>query len=161
MGSFLLGSLKIEVRGEISLELIPKWIRKIDGWAEIDSLCYGNFTASEILKDWGSWKNLLKDLARNETLKFKRSSLVFLIKPVRENSDKRLAKLALENVSRVKGEESILVTKAVSWILRALITNHRSELEKYLKEHEEVLPVIAVREVKNKLQTGKKVGRMK
>jgi 3-methyladenine DNA glycosylase AlkD len=52
-----------------------------------------------------------------------------------------------------------MITKAISWVLRSLVKHHRSEVENYLDTHEESLPRIAVREVRVKLDTGRKTQR--
>ena len=82
--------------------------------------------------------------------------MVFLTKPVRDSSDKRFARLSLEVINRVKKEKEILITKAISWLLRDLIKNHRQSVGKYLRNNLESLPKIAVRETRNKLVTGRK-----
>jgi 3-methyladenine DNA glycosylase AlkD len=53
----------------------------------------------------------------------------------------------------------ILITKAVSWLLRNLVKHYRTEVEAYLRSNEGRLPAIAVRETFNKLKTGRKSGK--
>jgi 3-methyladenine DNA glycosylase AlkD len=86
----------------------------------------------------------------------RRASLVLLTKPVRDSENKRLADLAFANIDRLKNERSILVTKAISWLLRDLIRHHRERVETYLFENSDCLPKIAIRETRRKLLTGKK-----
>jgi 3-methyladenine DNA glycosylase AlkD len=88
----------------------------------------------------------------------RRASLVLLTRPLRESDDPRLARLAFAIIGRLKHEKDILVTKAVSWLLRALIKYHRREVEAYLEDNMDTLPKIAVRETRNKLQSGRKSG---
>lgn len=95
-------------------------------------------------------------LAKSEEISKRRASLVLLTKPVRDTYDERLLKLALGNIDRVKGEKDILITKAVSWLLREMVKNYRKEVEEYLDANEDSLPKVAVRETKVKLKTGKK-----
>jgi len=49
-----------------------------------------------------------------------------------------------------------MITKAISWILRAMITYHKDDVRSYLKENLATLPKIAIREVTRKLETGRK-----
>ena len=77
-----------------------------------------------------------------------------LTKPLRESADLRLARLAFANIGKLKSDKDILITSAVSWLLRALIKNHRQEVEDYLKDNSDSLPKIALRETRNKLKSG-------
>ncbi len=53
-------------------------------------------------------------------------------------------------------ESEPLVAKGLSWALRALIAVDRERVQLFLDEHEEHLPALVKREVRNKLKTGKK-----
>jgi 3-methyladenine DNA glycosylase AlkD len=75
---------------------------------------------------------------------------------VRDSEDTSLANLAFVNIDKLKKEREILVTKAVSWLLRALVKHHRRKVETYLKENQNALPKIALRETRTKLLTGRK-----
>ena len=67
-----------------------------------------------------------------------------------------MVKLALENVDRLKGEKDVLITKAISWVLRSAIPAQKDVIKKYLNLNMASLPKIAVRETLVKLRTGKK-----
>jgi 3-methyladenine DNA glycosylase AlkD len=75
---------------------------------------------------------------------------------VRDSEDARLADFAFMNIDKLKKEREILVTKAISWLLRDLIKHNRPRVETYLKENEDTLPKIALRETRTKLLTGRK-----
>ena len=49
-----------------------------------------------------------------------------------------------------------LVAKGLSWALRALIPVDRAEVERFLVVHGGEIPSLVRREVRNKLDTGKK-----
>jgi 3-methyladenine DNA glycosylase AlkD len=78
---------------------------------------------------------------------------------VRDSDDTRLADLAFTNIDKLKKDKEILVTKAISWLLRDLIKHNRQRVETYLKENENMLPRIAFRETRAKLLTGRKTPR--
>lgn len=143
-------------RKKLNPEILNDWLNRVKGWAEVDSICQSKFSAKEFLENWQAWKKLLQKLAKDKNPHKKRASLVLLTTPVRESSDLKLAKLAFENIDGLKTEKDILVTKAISWLLRDLIKNHRKLVKFYLKENSDTLPKIAIRETKNKLSTGKK-----
>ncbi len=114
-----------------------------------------------MLANWSDWKRVLDSLSKSKNVHHRRASLVLLTKPMRDSADARLEGIAFANVDRLKHERDILITKAVSWILRAGITNYRRRVEAYLRDNADSLPKIAIRETKNKLRTGLKSGRQK
>lgn len=132
------------------------WLNFTQGWAEDDLLCQSNFTAEEILRKWDKWHKLLVKFRKDKNINKRRASMVLLTKPLRQSDDKRLAKLAFEQVEKLKGEKEILITKAVSWLLRSLVKFHKEEVAIYLEENKESLPKIAYREALAKVTTGRK-----
>lgn len=145
-----------KLRKEIEPEDIEFWLGELQGWAEVDSTCQNKFKASDILGNWNSWKKVIVTLNKDKNINKRRASLVLLTGPVYQSQDIRLADLALENIDKLKIEQDILVTKAISWLLRSLIKNHKNLVEKYLMKNQDILPKIAVREVRRKLLTGRK-----
>lgn len=81
---------------------------------------------------------------------------MLLTGPVRYSDDPRLLEAALGAVARLQAERDILITKAVSWLLRNLTLRHRAAVVAYVAENRAALPAIAVREVTAKLETGRK-----
>ena len=75
---------------------------------------------------------------------------------MRNSDDSRLSKLAFEQIENLKSEKEILITKAVSWLLRALVKFHQKEVFQYLEKNKDSLPKIAYREALSKALTGKK-----
>jgi len=143
-------------RKQIDPALIDQWLSNVEGWAEVDSLCQSNFTCQEILDKWNDWKKLLIGLSKSNNVHKRRASLVLLTGPVRHSNDLRLTELSFENINRLKHEKDILITKAISWLLRDLIKNNRNAVAKFLKDNDKTLPKIAIRETNRKLLTGKK-----
>jgi 3-methyladenine DNA glycosylase AlkD len=138
---------------------IDAWLGRVEGWAETDSICQGSFTAAEMLGEWSAWKAALVRLSRSDNVHKRRASLVLLTRPVRESADPRLSKLAFRNIEHLKADRHILISKAISWLLRDLTRHHASEVKTYLKESEKTLPPVAVRETRAKLETGRKTPR--
>jgi 3-methyladenine DNA glycosylase AlkD len=145
-----------KVRKQINPQKLNLWLNCVHGWAETDVLCQSSFSGEEVLNNWNVWKKLLIKFSKDKNVHKRRASLVLLTKSVRESDDKKLSELAFKNIDLLKKEKDILITKAISWILRSLIKNHKKEVENYLKKNKETLPKIAVRETTNKLLTGKK-----
>jgi 3-methyladenine DNA glycosylase AlkD len=146
-------------RVEASQERIESWLAHLHGWAEVDALCSNVFQYEEMLSDWASWKAMLNRLSRDANINRRRASLVLLTGPVRYSDDARLSILSFALIERLKSEREILITKAISWLLRTLSLRHKAEVAAYLKANQATLPRVAVRETMFKLKTGTKSGK--
>ncbi len=153
-GSILRRSKK--QRSDLDLEKLSQWLDSLIGWAEVDVTCQTTFEADELLSRWAEWKPFLQKLNKDKNVSKRRASLVLMIKSLRSSEDKKLEQLALQNVQSLMHEKDILITKAVSWILREMIKKHRSAVEDFLSKHSKELPAIALRETRRKLETGRK-----
>jgi 3-methyladenine DNA glycosylase AlkD len=149
--------------GTIGPKLLDGWLDHLVGWAEIDSLCVcwssaarRNFTDDEILADWNQWARFIRKLSRDKNINKRRAALVFLTAPLRYSEDKRLAALAFEVIEKLKSERHIIITKAVSWLLRSMVQHHKRGVAAYVRENRHSLPAIAVRETARKITTGRK-----
>jgi 3-methyladenine DNA glycosylase AlkD len=137
-------------------KIYDRWLNHLQGWAEVDSLCYGHFKVNQVLDNWSQWKKLLLSLSKSKNINKRRASLVLLCKPLTRSNDKRLQVVAFQLVDRLKSEKEILITKAISWILRSMVKLHRTQLKNYIAKNKLTLPPIAVRETLTKIETGKK-----
>lgn len=137
-------------------QLFDKWLDHLIGWAEVDSVCTGLFTITEIPPNLKQWKPLLIKFSKSSNIQKRRASVVLLCSPVSKVKDKALATIAFENIDRIKSEKEILITRAVSWILRSMIKHYKADVAEYVKENMDTLPKIAIRETMTKLKTGKK-----
>jgi len=146
-------------RQQVHPDDVDRWLSHLSGWAEVDSLCQSVFTAEEVLADWSAWRDLVRRLSKSPNVNKRRASLVLLTGPVRDSDDPRLRDLAFATVGRLEAERDILVTKAVSWLLRSMVGHHREAVASYLADHEATLPSIAVRETRMKIDTGTKTRR--
>lgn len=133
-----------------------QWLNHVVGWVEIDTLCTGKYAAIEVPRQWESWVPLLQKFVRSKSIEKRRASLVLLCAAVRQDSNAKMVTVAFENILQLSGEKDILITKAISWLLRNLIKHHRLAVEEFLDENRAQLPAIAVRETAQKLKTGRK-----
>ncbi len=143
-------------RHRLELGKLVEWLSRMQGWAEIDSLCQMPFDEKDILSRWGAWRDLLHRLVRSDYVAHRRASIVLLVKTARHTEDTRVAELIFENVDRLKSEKDILITKAISWVLRELSRKQPELVRDYVEANKDSLPAIAVREVMRKLTTGRK-----
>ena len=109
-----------------------------------------------MLDDWNEWVRFIRKLSRDKNINKRRAALVFLTAPLRYSEDKRLAALGFEVIEKLKSERHIMITKAVSWLLRSMVRHHERAVATYIRENRHSLPAIAVRETTRKITTGRK-----
>ena len=136
--------------------LFDRWLNHLEGWAEIDAVCTGRYSATEVVNQWNKWKPLLIKFSKSKNINKRRASIVFFCSPLSKVEDKEISQTALQIVDTLKSEREILITKAISWVLRSMVRYNREMVETYLKENIASLPKIALRETLVKLETGKK-----
>lgn len=155
MASILLG-YHTTARSRVTFTQIDRWLDELVGWAEIDSLCAGIFTPQDFLDKRDGWEKFLRKLVKDKNINKRRAGLVFLVRPLAKSDDQRILKLALDLVDQLKHEKEILITKAISWVLRSGVAQHKEAMRTYLKKEKESLPKIAIRETVRKIETGRK-----
>src|SRR5688572_2191570 len=141
--------------------LFDKWLNHLEGWAEIDAICTGKYAATEVVNQWNKWKPLLIKFSKSKNINKRRASIVFFCSPLSKIESNEISQAALQIVDTLKSEREILITKAISWILRSMVRYNREMVEEYLRENGASLPKIALRETLVKLQTGKKTKKLK
>jgi 3-methyladenine DNA glycosylase AlkD len=138
-----------------------EWLDDLQGWAEVDAVCTGEYTITHIPLRWNEWKPLLRKFSKSNNINKRRAALVLFTSLVRYTDDQDIGTVAFGNIEKLQEETDILITRAISWLLRSLIKNYRTQVETYLQEHSDALPRIAVRETMVKLRTGTKTKRKK
>jgi 3-methyladenine DNA glycosylase AlkD len=136
-----------------------EWIDYLQGWAEVDTVCTGKYTIVEIPPNFKVWKTILTQLSKSENINKRRASLALLCSPVRYAYDPLISKTAFQIIDRLKREEAILITKAISWLLRSMVKLYKSEVQHYVDQNMDSLPKIAIRETRTVLLTGKKTAK--
>ncbi|MDD4136209.1 MAG: DNA alkylation repair protein [Candidatus Shapirobacteria bacterium] len=137
------------------------WLNYTCGWAENDVLCQSSFNSEILLSNWSDWEKIINQFVKDKNINKRRASLVLLTKSLSKSDDLRLSKLAFQNIEKLKSEKEILITKAVSWALRALTKFHQKEVLDYLEKNKDTLPKIAYREALSKATTGRKYNNSK
>lgn len=148
-----------KLRPQIQPEHIDEWLNYLEGWAEIDSLCQSIFMAQDLLHNWTKWKKALVSFSQDKNVSKRRASLVLLTNAVSQTSDDDLIDVAFKNIETLKSEKNILISKAISWLLRSLVKMHKERVILYIEKNKESLPKIAVRETMTKIVYGKKTAR--
>jgi 3-methyladenine DNA glycosylase AlkD len=152
----MLLDLSTEEQRSFDPTYFDEWLSHVEGWAEVDTLCTGKYPITEIPSNLTTWKKLLLAFSKSNNINKRRASLVFLCSPTSKEANKALAKLGFTLIDRLKGEKEILITKAISWLLRSMVLYHKGMVSDYVKVNRETLPAIAVRETMVKIETGRK-----
>lgn len=159
----MIGGMLMDAATKPQRQFNPKvfdtWLNHLEGWAEVDTICTGQYTITEIPRQWPIWKKIIIEFSKSKDIHKRRASLVLLCSPIRKVNDPDMAKTAFQIIQRLKNEKEILITKAISWLLRSMTTKFKKEVADFVDEFESSLPKIAVRETRVKLLTGKKTAR--
>lgn len=143
-------------REHLKLSRLEKWLSQQVGWCEIDVTCQSGWTAGELLNRWSEWQPFSTKLTQSTNISMRRASLVLLVSPLRSSNNEQLTRQALTTIQRLKSEKAVLITKAISWVLRSMIRQQPDTVRIFLDENSASLPAIAVRETRRKLDTGRK-----
>ena len=157
LAGLLLGGLH-PLRHRLELARLRTWLTGQTGWAEVDTTCQSSWTDKEVLARWLEWDLFLDDLSQSGAISLRRASLVLLVTPLRHNADPRLTARALANAQRLQHERDGMITKAVSWVLRSMVAAQPETVRAYLEANAGALQSAVVREVRKKLETGRKSG---
>ncbi len=155
MGGIILDCATTE-QSQFDPKIFDRWLDQLMGWAEVDSVCTGKFTIKAIPNQWLTWEKLLKRFVKSKNINKRRASLVLLCSPIRYCDDETIASTAIANIDLLKHEKEVLITKAISWLLRSMTKKFKKEVSAYIAENKTSLPSIAVRETLTVLKTGKK-----
>jgi 3-methyladenine DNA glycosylase AlkD len=145
-----------KIRAVLSATKLEKWLSKTNGWAECDCIVQSLFSGQEFLAGFAKWQKAIKKFSSDKNIQLRRASLVMECKPNRETNNPAMRKLAFQTIEKLKDEKDILITKAVSWLLRDLSRQDKKEVKEYLQKNKSTLPPIAYRETMKKIETGKK-----
>ncbi len=144
------------MRKEVRFADLDRWLNGLVGWAEIDSFCSGIYTGEEMIERWKEWERFILKLSKDKNINKRRAALVYLVKPLNFSKEKRVLDFSLGIVEALKHEKPIVITKAVSWVLRMGVKNFKKEIANYVEANKISLPKIAIRETLRKIATGKK-----
>ncbi len=153
IASMILGRFP-EILVSSNAEDIDRWLGQLTGWEEVDSFC--DEIDIWLRADFQKRYHVLKQWNKDKQIEKRRASLVVLCSSVRSSDDETLAQLSFQFIDKLKGEKHVIITKAISWLLRSLIKYHNSDVKRYLKYNSSNIPKIAFREVLRKLKIGRK-----
>lgn len=142
---------------KLGVSHLRRFGRGMNGWGEVDAfgglagLAWRNGQVSD--EEVHRW-------ARSKNRWWRRAALVSTVPlNVRSQGGQGDAKRTLSVCRLLMEDRDDMVVKAMSWALRALAVREPAVVSDFVDENEHRLARRAVREVKNKLRTGRKSGR--
>jgi 3-methyladenine DNA glycosylase AlkD len=137
---------------------LDRWGRLLDNWETTDNL------GGRVLGPWVAARaesrmvGLERRVGRRNPW-MRRIVLVACVHVVRHREAQLFWPRVAGLVLALAADREASIPKAISWVLRESIHNCAEQVECLLDERASDLPAIAVRETRNKLQTGYKSGR--
>lgn len=132
--------------------------RGIDNWASVDGFCC--HVAGRVWREGGLSDAEIAKWARSKDRWWRRAALVATV-PLNTKSKggKGDVRRTLAVCEMLVADHDDMVAKAMSWALRELVPWDQKALRAFMKTHETALAKRVLREVSNKLRTGRKSGK--
>ena len=134
--------------------------KDMSSWGEVDAFaCY---LAGRAWRDGQIPDKTIASWTKSPNRWWRRAALVSTVPlNVKAQGGSGDAKRTLAVCSLLIEDRDPMVVKAMSWALRALAVRDPRSVRSFLREHEAGLASLVKREVRNKLETGRKAGKKK
>ncbi|MEJ2217105.1 MAG: DNA alkylation repair protein [Gemmatimonadota bacterium] len=138
-------------------DLLERLGRGNDNWASVDG--FAVTLSGVVWRQGGITDQDIADWAASRDRWWRRTALVSTV-PLNKKSRGGTGDVprTLAVCERLAKDREPMVAKALSWALRDIVPRDRHAVERFLDRHGEVLPALVKREVRNKLETGRKSG---
>lgn len=131
--------------------------RHMRGWGDVDSFAG---LAGQAWRNGQISDATVRRWARSDDRWWRRAALVSTVAlNVKSQGGRGDVKRTLDVCRRLRDDRDDMVVKAMSWALRALAVRRPDAVDRFVTRNEEALARRVVREVRNKLRTGRKDGR--
>ena len=131
--------------------------RGLSSWGDVD--CFAVYLAGPTWRAGQVSDALPRRWARSPDRWWRRAALVSSVPlNVQARGGAGDARRTLAICRMLVADRDEMVVKALSWALRALATRDAASVREFLARHEARLPALVLREVRNKLRTGRKAG---
>jgi 3-methyladenine DNA glycosylase AlkD len=140
---------------QVNAQQLERLGRGIASWGAVD--CFGVYLAGPVWRERQVPNSLIHGWARAADRWWRRAALVSTV-PLNNKTrgGSGDAQRTLEICRLLERDRDPMVAKALSWALRELAKRDPRAVREYIARHEDVLPALVLREVKNKLKTGRK-----
>ncbi len=128
-----------------------------DNWASVDA--FAVTLSGVVWREGGITDEDIADWSASGDRWWRRTALVSTV-PLNKKSRGGTGNVArtLAVCERLVDDREPMVAKALSWALRDVVVHDANAVKRFLERHHEVLPALVRREVRNKLETGRKSG---
>jgi 3-methyladenine DNA glycosylase AlkD len=127
----------------------------ISSWDQVD--CFACYLSGPAWREGHIEDKAIVDWARSSNRWWRRAALVSTVPlNVKARGGRGDATRTLRICSLLVDDRDEMVVKALSWALRALVDRDPDAVRQFVKENEARLTVLVRREVRNKLETGRK-----
>lgn len=134
--------------------------KDMSSWGEVDAFaCY---LAGRAWRDGQISDKTIASWTKSRNRWWRRAALVSTVPlNVKAQGGSGDAERTLAVCSLLVDDRDPMVVKAMSWALRALVVRDPKAVRAFLQKHEARLASLVKREVRNKLETGRKAGKRK
>jgi 3-methyladenine DNA glycosylase AlkD len=146
-----------DTRSTLHLRRADRWLRTVDNWETSDAMAAW-LMAPAVADDPHRRYPMLETLAGRRNPWARRAGLVACIGTGRTPAAAEWWPRVAGVILRVASDKEAAIPKAISWVLRVHTGHAPGLVEQFMNAHQAVLPAIALRETRNKLRTGTKVG---
>lgn len=144
-----------DARAALGLEEIEALGEGNDNWASVDAFCV--YVSGPAWRDGQISDRDVLSWTRSPDPWWRRTALVSTVAlNMKSRGGTGDPPRTLEICRALASDSHPMVAKGLSWALRALVSVDAGSVEGFLKEGGEAVPALVRREVRNKLETGKK-----
>jgi len=143
---------------QLSRTQFDRWRQDLDSW-ELTDVLGREVLGAWVAEDQEGRAEYLWALIEDRDVWSRRLGLIGGIGLIRVQKEEGSLDLLLDLVDHLKHDHEPPITKAVSWALRELGKRYPERVSAYLEANEASLARHVIREVRNKLETGRKNGR--
>jgi len=139
----------------LDTEAIERLGRGNDNWIAVDTLA--GLVAGPIWREGQIPDEVVRNWTVSEDRWWRRTAVVCTVAlNQKARGGAGDPERTLDICGRVAGEQDPMMAKALSWALRELAKRDPAPVQVFLAEHDDVLPALVKREVRRKIETGRK-----
>lgn len=140
----------------LGVEELSKLGARMNSWASVD--CFALYLSGPVWLHGRVPDQTIVGWAHSDDFWWRRAALVSTVALSRRGLAQDVRKV-VEICVLLATDREDMVVKALSWALRELAKKHPEQVKTFIAKHRTILAARVIREVENKLRTGRKSGR--